>query len=99
LESFDALYDAKEINFVGAHDERTGTHMADGYARVSGETGVVLAGQAPRQRTCGRTCTEPVSDEAKPHPIYQRTRHGTATVERAATRCKARRSHTPVDRI
>ncbi len=45
MEVFDALYDAKEINFIGVHDERTGTHMADGYARASGETGVVLAGQ------------------------------------------------------
>lgn len=45
MEMFDALYDAKEINFVGVHDERTGTHMADGYARASGKTGVILAGQ------------------------------------------------------
>ena len=45
MEMFDALYDAKEINFVGVHDERTGTHMADGYARASGNAGVVLAGQ------------------------------------------------------
>lgn len=45
MEMFDALYDAKEISFIGVHDERTGTHMADGYARASGETGVVLAGQ------------------------------------------------------
>jgi acetolactate synthase-1/2/3 large subunit/sulfoacetaldehyde acetyltransferase len=45
MEMFDALYDAKAINFIGVHDERTGTHMADGYARASGETGVVLAGQ------------------------------------------------------
>lgn len=45
-ESFNALHDAKEINFVAVHDERTGTHMADGYACASGETGVVLAGQA-----------------------------------------------------
>ncbi|WP_294619673.1 thiamine pyrophosphate-binding protein [uncultured Roseovarius sp.] len=45
MEMFDALYDAKEINFIGVHDERTGTHMADGYARASGDTGVVLAGQ------------------------------------------------------
>ncbi|WP_258523842.1 thiamine pyrophosphate-binding protein [Roseovarius sp. TE539] len=141
--SFDALHDAKEINFVGVNDERTGTHMAGGYAPASGETGVVLAGQngpgttnlvtglaqakaaytpitnktwtkpstdrvpelvqkafrvanaprkgpvqlnlprdvlsgqAPRQRPCVRTCTEPVSGEAKPHPFYQKgkTRH------------------------
>lgn len=45
MEMFDALYDAKDINFVGVHDERTGTHMADGYARASGNTGVILAGQ------------------------------------------------------
>ncbi|MGI9353529.1 MAG: thiamine pyrophosphate-binding protein [Rhizobiaceae bacterium] len=45
MEMFDALYDAPQIKFIGVHDERTGTHMADGYARASGETGVVLAGQ------------------------------------------------------
>jgi acetolactate synthase-1/2/3 large subunit/sulfoacetaldehyde acetyltransferase len=45
MEMFDALYDAKEINFIGVHDERTGTHMADGFARASGKAGVVLAGQ------------------------------------------------------
>jgi len=45
MEMFDALYDAKEINFIGVHDERTGTHMADGYARASGKAGVILAGQ------------------------------------------------------
>ena len=45
MEMFDALYDARDINFVGVHDERTGTHMADGYARASGNAGVILAGQ------------------------------------------------------
>ena len=45
MEMFDALYDASEINFIGIHDERTGTHMADGYSRASGNAGVVLAGQ------------------------------------------------------
>ena len=45
MEMFDALYDAQDIKFIGVHDERTGTHMADGYARASGQTGVVLAGQ------------------------------------------------------
>lgn len=45
MEMFDALYDAPEIGFIGVHDERTGTHMADGYARASGEAGVILAGQ------------------------------------------------------
>lgn len=45
MEMFDALYDAESIQFIGIHDERTGTHMADGYARASGKAGVVLAGQ------------------------------------------------------
>ena len=45
MEMFDALYDAKDIHFIGVHDERTGTHMADGYARASGKAGVILAGQ------------------------------------------------------
>jgi len=45
MEIFDALYDAQDIKLIGVHDERTGTHMADGYARASGKTGVVLAGQ------------------------------------------------------
>ena len=45
MEIFDALYDAHDINFIGVHDERTGTHMADGFARASGRAGVILAGQ------------------------------------------------------
>ena len=45
MEMFDALYDADDIHFIGVHDERTGTHMADGYARASGQAGVILAGQ------------------------------------------------------
>lgn len=45
MEMFDALYDAAGIRFIGVHDERTGTHMADGYARMSGQAGVILAGQ------------------------------------------------------
>ncbi|MDJ0934163.1 MAG: thiamine pyrophosphate-binding protein [Kiloniellales bacterium] len=45
MEMFDALYDAEEIAYIGVHDERSGTHMADGYARASGRAGVMLAGQ------------------------------------------------------
>ncbi len=45
MEMFDALYDAGDIQLIGVHDERTGTHMADGFARASGQAGVVLAGQ------------------------------------------------------
>jgi len=45
MEMFDALYDSKKIKFIGVHDERTGVHMADGYARSSGKPGIFLAGQ------------------------------------------------------
>ena len=45
MEMFDALYHEKKINFIGVRDERTGAHMADGYARVSNKPGVILAGQ------------------------------------------------------
>lgn len=45
MEMFDALYDAETVRFIGVRDERTGTHMADGYARASGRAGVMLAGQ------------------------------------------------------
>ncbi|MDE2693083.1 MAG: thiamine pyrophosphate-binding protein [Paracoccaceae bacterium] len=45
MEIFDALYDSTDINYIGVHDERTGVHMADGYARASGQAGLFLAGQ------------------------------------------------------
>ena len=45
MEIFDALYDASDIRYIGVHDERTGVHMADGYARASGRCGIFIAGQ------------------------------------------------------
>ena len=45
MEMFDALYHEKDIKFIGVRDERTGAHMADGYARASNRPGVILAGQ------------------------------------------------------
>ena len=45
MEMFDALYHEKNIKFIGVRDERTGTHMADGYARASNQPGIILAGQ------------------------------------------------------
>ena len=45
MEMFDALYHEKKIKFIGVRDERTGTHMADGYARALNKPGVIIAGQ------------------------------------------------------
>ena len=45
MEMFDALYHEKQIKFIDVRDERTGTHMADGYARASYQPGVIIAGQ------------------------------------------------------
>ena len=45
MEIFDALYKEKSIDFIGVRDERTGTHMADGYARAANKPGIIIAGQ------------------------------------------------------
>ena len=45
MEMFDAIYHDKKIKFIDVRDDRTGTHMADGYARASNQPGVIIAGQ------------------------------------------------------
>jgi acetolactate synthase-1/2/3 large subunit/sulfoacetaldehyde acetyltransferase len=46
MEVYDALHEHRTIKYIGVRDERSGTHMADGYGRISGRPGVILAGQA-----------------------------------------------------
>jgi len=47
LPIYDALYDAKDIMHVTTAHEQGATHAADGYARATGRTGVVLATSGP----------------------------------------------------
>jgi thiamine pyrophosphate-dependent acetolactate synthase large subunit-like protein len=64
MEIFDALHDEASIRFIGVRDERTGTHMADGYARASGRAGVIIAGQN------GPGATNLVTGLAQAHAAY-----------------------------
>ncbi len=44
---FDELVDAEDINFILPRHEQAGAHAADGYARVTGKPGVVIATSGP----------------------------------------------------
>lgn len=46
LPTFDAIFDSK-IKFILVRHEQGATHMADGYARASGKTGVCLVTSGP----------------------------------------------------
>jgi len=46
LEIYDALYDAKDMLYIGVRHENCGTHMADAYGRVTQTPGLFICGQA-----------------------------------------------------
>ncbi len=46
LEMYDALYDAKDMEYVGVRHENCGMHMADAYGRVTQTPGLFMCGQA-----------------------------------------------------
>lgn len=46
LEMYDALYDAKDMQYVGVRHENCGAHMADAYGRVTQTPGLFICGQA-----------------------------------------------------
>jgi len=47
LPVYDALYDATDINHILTAHEQGATHAADGYARATGKTGVVIVTSGP----------------------------------------------------
>jgi thiamine pyrophosphate-dependent acetolactate synthase large subunit-like protein len=46
LEIYDALYDAKDMEYIGVRHENCGAHMADAYARITQGPGLFICGQA-----------------------------------------------------
>jgi acetolactate synthase-1/2/3 large subunit len=47
LPVFDAIYNSKDFDFILPRHEQGAGHMAEGYARASGKTGVVLVTSGP----------------------------------------------------
>lgn len=52
LDLYDALFQQTEIEHILVRHEQAATHMADGYARATGEVGVVLATSGPGATNC-----------------------------------------------
>lgn len=47
IEVIDELFDRNDIAWIGTRHEQGAAHMADGYARISGEAGVCMATNGP----------------------------------------------------
>lgn len=52
LDLYDALFQQDDIEHILVRHEQAATHMADGYARATGEVGVVLATSGPGATNC-----------------------------------------------
>ncbi|CAH9066535.1 Acetolactate synthase isozyme 3 large subunit [Pseudoalteromonas holothuriae] len=52
LDLYDALFQQSEIEHILVRHEQAATHMADGYARATGNVGVVLATSGPGATNC-----------------------------------------------
>ncbi|QTH73135.1 acetolactate synthase 3 large subunit [Pseudoalteromonas xiamenensis] len=52
LDLYDALFQQSEIEHILVRHEQAATHMADGFARSTGEVGVVLATSGPGATNC-----------------------------------------------
>ncbi|WP_413403225.1 acetolactate synthase 3 large subunit [Pseudoalteromonas sp. KJ71-7] len=52
LDLYDVLFQQDDIEHILVRHEQAATHMADGYARATGEVGVVLATSGPGATNC-----------------------------------------------
>jgi len=52
LDIYDAIFQQDEIEHILSRHEQASTHMADGYARATGDVGVVLATSGPGATNC-----------------------------------------------
>ncbi|TMP39429.1 acetolactate synthase 3 large subunit [Pseudoalteromonas rubra] len=52
LDLYDALFEQDQVEHILVRHEQAATHMADGYARSTGKTGVVLATSGPGATNC-----------------------------------------------
>lgn len=52
LDIYDALFKQQDVEHILVRHEQAATHMADGYARATGEVGVVLATSGPGATNC-----------------------------------------------
>ncbi|KZN38559.1 acetolactate synthase [Pseudoalteromonas luteoviolacea S2607] len=52
LDLYDALFEQTDIEHILVRHEQAATHMADGYSRATGKTGVVLATSGPGATNC-----------------------------------------------
>lgn len=52
LDIYDAIYRQDKVGHILVRHEQAATHMADGYTRATGKTGVVLATSGPGNTNC-----------------------------------------------
>lgn len=52
LPVFDAIFESKDMRLILPRHEQGAGHMAEGYARVSGQVGVVLVTSGPGATNC-----------------------------------------------
>ncbi len=52
LDIYDAIFNQSDVGHILVRHEQAATHMADGYTRATGKTGVVLATSGPGNTNC-----------------------------------------------